>query len=490
MRLKYTARSHRYMLDGKPCKSPSAVAKVPDDTTALSNWKRRQTAIGLALSPHLLTSIAAAGADKNEIDALCEEAMAAAGANSGRDYGTAVHRITDAIDGGEFVLDTPEVLEIRRRWQQLLDDHDLEVVASEQVILHPELRIAGRFDRVVRHRASGDLLILDTKTGAEADKYLHSHAVQLALYARAPFRADGPTGDIDFEVTDFVPMWTVRTDIALVAHLPQTGDAAIVPVDIAAGWQCFEQVIRPTWDWRNRTDLRAIWPISRADVLRDRLNAIAAFAPERVEQIKQAWPVGVPPLKAGGHTDDQLDQIEELVELCEQKLMPFDPPPAEPQPSDRWLPNPKRPARIERTPDEGGDADTAAVDRLRQRYQALDDAGRAWIGHLVEQGTRAGRTFNLGSIKSRRSVAIVAGLVTLCEHGGDDEAYLVTRGLTALALDDEAALFQNIPAGEAVSALDAGQAELFEALCIDFAAGRFAAHLGDDGLLRLVEHAA
>jgi len=104
VKLKYSAKSHGYWLDGKRCKSPSAVAKVPDDSSALDFWRRRQTAIGLALQPHLLTAVAANAGDKKALDQLCEEAMAAAGANSGRDWGTSVHKLTDAIDGGDFVL--------------------------------------------------------------------------------------------------------------------------------------------------------------------------------------------------------------------------------------------------------------------------------------------------------------------------------------------------------------------------------------------------
>ncbi|NDA73029.1 MAG: hypothetical protein EBX69_06295 [Betaproteobacteria bacterium] len=256
VKLKYSAKAHGYWLDGKRCKTPSAIAKVPDDSSALDFWRRRQTAIGLALQPHLLTAIAANADDKKALDAICEEAMTAAGASSGRDYGTAVHKITDLLDGGVFVLETPEVAAIRETWRNLLDAHDLEIVASEQVIVHPDLMVAGRFDRIVRHRASGRLFILDTKTGKSAADFLQSHAVQLWLYASAPLCADGPSGDADFEVAEFVPMHAVSQSVALVAHLPMEGEASIIGVDIAAGRECFERVIRPTWAWRSRSDLR------------------------------------------------------------------------------------------------------------------------------------------------------------------------------------------------------------------------------------------
>ncbi|NDD86056.1 hypothetical protein EBZ38_17490, partial [bacterium] len=329
MKLKYSARAHGYWLNGKRCKSPSAIAKVPDDSSALDFWRRRQTAIGLALQPHLLTAVAANADDKTALDAICEEAMTAAGASSGRDYGTAVHKITDLLDGGVFVLETPEVAAIRETWRNLLDAHDLEIVASEQVIVHPDLMVAGRFDRVVRHRKTGECFILDTKTGKSAADFLQSHAVQLWLYASAPLCADGPSGDADFEVAEFVPMHAVSQSVALVAHLPMEGEASIIGIDIAAGRQCFEQVIRPTWAWRSRSDLRVDgWstPTSappapalsdRAANLVARLRTIAELSPDVAQRVREVWPSGCPKLSEGGHTAEQLAQIQQIVEQAE-----------------------------------------------------------------------------------------------------------------------------------------------------------------------------
>ena len=348
MKLKYSAKAHGYWLNGKRCKSPSSVAKVPDDSSALDFWRRRQTAIGLALQPHLLTSIAAAADDKRALDDICEEAMNAAGASSGRDYGTAVHKITDLLDGGDFVLETPEVIAIRKTWRTLLDSHDLEVVASEQVVVHPDLMIAGRFDRVVRHRASGRLFILDTKTGKSAADFLQAHAVQLWLYASAPLCADGPTGDTDFEVSAFVPMHAVDQSVALVAHLPMGGEASIIGIDIAAGGRCFTEVIQPTWAWRSRTDLRvdgwsvptftepasdvAFSPLNAALTanLIKRLRAVAVISSVAASQVRANWPAGVPKLSDGGHVEDDLKRIEALVQWAETQVSaPFADLPAE-----------------------------------------------------------------------------------------------------------------------------------------------------------------
>ena len=489
MKLKYSAKSHGYWLDGKRCKSPSAVAKVPDDSSALDYWRRRQTAIGLALQPHLLTAVAAAANDKQQLDQLCEQAMEAAGANSGRDYGTSVHKITDLLDGGDFVLETPEVAEIRRRWQTLLAEHQLEVVATEQVIVHPDLMIAGRFDRVVRHLPTGELLILDTKTGASADKFLHAHAVQLWLYASAPLRADGPAGDNDFEVHDFVPMWPVRQDIALVAHLPQDGDATIVPVNIDAGKQCFAKVIQPTWAWRNRSDLRADhWltkPMSaRVRNLLDRCKTIADLDPAAAQNLRRNWPTGVPKLTEGGHDDDDLDRIEWIVSAVEAEIgAPFQPVPQELQP--RPMPEPAAVvAKVAVDPDEGAEASTGAMLLLRERYDALDDAGRSWIGQLITEARDAGATFHPSERKTLRTLRIVGGLITLAAAEADNAD--AVRALVCTAIGDDVALQPTLPLGTVVAMMGHLEAATFAGLAEALAAGRLQFSF-DDGVMRVVD---
>jgi hypothetical protein len=490
VKLKYSAKAHGYWLNGKRCKSPSAIAKVPDDSSALDFWRRRQTAIGLALQPHLLTAIAASADDKQALDALCEEAMAAAGANSGRDYGTAVHKITDLLDGGIFVLETPEVLAIRDAWRTLLEAHDLEIVASEQIVVHPELMIAGRFDRVVRHRASGRLFILDTKTGKSAADFLQAHAVQLYLYASAPLCADGPTGDADFEVAEFVPMHAVDQSVALVAHLPMEGEPSIIGINIAAGRQCFEQVIRPTWAWRSRTDLRVDgWsaptvaaPSPRIANLLGRLRTIAAMSPEMAQSVRASWPAGVPKLSDGGHTDDDLDRIEWLVADAEDRISaPFADLPAEPAPL-RTVEVAEVRARI--VPDEGEPAGEGRMVQMRELHGALNDVQRAWIAALADQ-SRAVASFHLAERKTTRSTRIVRGLIVLASNECMDDD--LVRAAAAFALDSDEPLHPSLPTGAAIAALGFSSALTFLAACETFVAGGMAIDIDDTGVMRLID---
>lgn len=495
MKLKYSAKAHGYWLNGKRCKSPSAIAKVPDDSSALDFWRRRQTAIGLALQPHLLTAVAANADDKKALDAICEEAMTAAGASSGRDYGTAVHKITDLLDGGVFVLETPEVVAIRETWRTLLDSHDLEIVASEQVIVHPDLMVAGRFDRVVRHRATGRLYILDTKTGKSAADFLQSHAVQLWLYASAPLCADGPTGDADFEVAEFVPMHAVSQSVALVAHLPMEGEASIIGIDIAAGRQCFERVIQPTWAWRSRSDLRVdSWstPTSapaapalpdRAANLVDRLRTVAALSPDVAQRVREAWPAGCPKLSEGGHTAEQLDRIQQIVEQAETiTSAPFSDIPAEPAPL-RTVNVAEVRARV--VPDEGEPAgEGRMVQQLREMYAALTDVQRAWIAALADQ-SRAVATFHLSERKTQRSTRIVRGLIALAQNDCMDDD--LVRAAAAFALNSDEPLQASIPTGAAIATMSYPEAGTFLGACAAFVVWRMTLVFDDTGVMRLVD---
>jgi hypothetical protein len=232
---------------------------------------------------------------------------------------------------------------VRRRWTKLLADHDLEVVASEAVIVHDDLTIAGRFDQIVKHTPSGQLFVGDVKTGADADKYLHAHAVQLWLYASAPLMGVGPQGDQDFEITEFTDMLGVSQSLGFVFHLPQDGEASVIPVDLTAGRECFHDVIRPTWAWRARKDLRGEMPTKPqriepvddtprkapphdgaevpVDALRDRYKALDAASVSWIGEIQtQAQQAGVSFHLAGAYYARRARLLDGLLILAEHEV--------------------------------------------------------------------------------------------------------------------------------------------------------------------------
>jgi hypothetical protein len=296
--------------------------------------------------------------------------------------------------------------------------------------------------------------------------------------------ADGPSGDADFEVHDFVPMHRVDQSTALVAHLPQDGEASIVAVDIVAGRHCFEQVIRPTWAWRSRTDLRVDdWqtPPLAANLLA-RLRTIAELSPEVAQRVREAWPAGCPKLSEGGHTAEQLARIQQIVEQAETLTSaPFADLPAEPAPL-RAVNVAEVRARV--VPDEGEPASEDVMQEMRALYGALAEEQRAWIARLADQ-SRQVATFHLAERKTVRTTRIVRGLVALAANDCMDDD--LARAAAAFALDSDEPLQGSLPAGAAIAAMSHHEASAFVGACQAFVDGGMSIAFDDNGVMRLVD---
>jgi hypothetical protein len=267
------------------------------------------------------------------------------------------------------------------------------------------------------------MFVMDVKTGASAADFLQAHAVQLWLYASAPLMATGPQGDVDFEVTEFSPMLNVSQSVAFVAHIPQDGEPSIIPVDIAAGGQCFHEVIRPTWAWRARKDLRATWTPTPAPV-----------ADTRPDPHHNAKTLGGAVVVA---------------------------------------------ATV--VPDEGATVgkDDAKVTAVRDAYVALDVAAKSWVDNLRAEALGAGCDFHLAGNYTTRRLSIMAGLVALAGAGKDRDD--LVRAIVRFAVDDDVVEWLATPAGAAVGLCDHAQAALFEATALLAAQGLVVETLTLDG---------
>lgn len=264
MKLKYDDAKHAYYLDGVRCKSITTVAKIPDDTYALEQWRKRMVAIGMAMSPPLVERVAAHFDNRDQVDEAAEEAMMLAKAHEAAGRGTAAHRITERIDLDETVIDTPLARAVREAWISALEDAGLEIVPEyvERIVVYPDHRICGRFDRLARRWVDGRLVVLDLKTGANAVKYPHSIATQLAMYANAPLMA-GPLPAAGGTTQDFEPLPAeLDRERGVVVHMPAEDKAEVVEIDIAAGWSVVERSVFPVLEWRKRQNLtRQISPV-------------------------------------------------------------------------------------------------------------------------------------------------------------------------------------------------------------------------------------
>jgi PD-(D/E)XK nuclease superfamily len=356
MRIKFNADWHSYWLNGKRCLGATTVAGYPDNRRALEMWMKRMVLAGGARDPKLMERAAAYIDDKSKLNELAEQALELAKANEARDTGSAIHRLTELIDTGGQLVETELAIRVRHAWGEALDEAGLEIIPEyvERIVVYPDLYIAGTFDRLVRHKDTGQLVVLDLKTGAKAVEYPHPIAIQLAIYAHAPLLA-GPLLR-DGSTEQFDPMPDVDKTIGLVVHMPSDGLVELVEIDIAKGWQAFNEVCLPIIGWRDTTGLArrtisaATWnptprlvaedgtvetqapppvspvpsttltavqdgdPITPASARIQWVKAwIRAIAKNGgIDQLARRWPTGVATTKQGGWTDSDIDQIAAL----------------------------------------------------------------------------------------------------------------------------------------------------------------------------------
>lgn len=246
MKLKYVDSNHAYYLDGKRCKGVTSCAKIGTDTYSLEQWKLRQAIAGTKL----LTRAYYLGAETDE-PITVESALNAAGTHLAAEAGTAAHALSERSDRGEEIADEDEQRQADL-WKGALKAAGLQIVPDlmERVIVHPEQRICGRFDRLARRLSDGKLVIVDLKTGNSAVKYPHSVATQMAMYVNAPLMGTIWEGDSG-ETSEFEPLpGDLDKNTGYMIHLPDDGEVGVYGVNVLLGWKVCQQVIFPALRWQ------------------------------------------------------------------------------------------------------------------------------------------------------------------------------------------------------------------------------------------------
>jgi hypothetical protein len=235
-KLIYDDAAHAYYVDGKRWSGASNYGGQIENQSSLINWGKRQAARGVALDDQLRQEILLNLDDDAKLDRLAEKALTAAGANRSRDRGSEIHRITEQHDKGKLPVLTPDMQAIIATWEQVLEQHGIEVLTDhvERIVVHPEFRVCGTFDRIARYQ--GRLVVLDLKTGRPT-KYRHTMCVQLALLASAPWiTRDGIVHGEKVTFTEFDPMPEIDQEIGLIVSMPSDGsEPAVYELPLADG---------------------------------------------------------------------------------------------------------------------------------------------------------------------------------------------------------------------------------------------------------------
>lgn len=243
----------RYKILGAGYTRATTFAKLGSSTYALSEWNERMLIAGLAKRPDLLAMAHSLDVkrDKNTLNKIADDAQEYAGNKVAANIGTAYHSFTERLDAGLCTLDDVPA-QWRTRCKQYVDAlalHGLTTrpewmerttaVRADQV--SAPVGVAGTLDRIFQE-LDGTLVIGDLKTSSNIEYSWSEIAVQLALYAHGV----NTHGLFDWNTKAWermpAPGGLVRTDYAIVMHLPADGDGCVLyKVDLIKGWE-FAQV--------------------------------------------------------------------------------------------------------------------------------------------------------------------------------------------------------------------------------------------------------
>lgn len=236
----------RYLVHGTAHTRATTFAKAGSSTFSLNEWQQRMTIAGLVLRPDLMALAHGLDVkrDRQSLNSIASQAKEAAGQKVAANLGTAYHAFSERLDAGLITLaDVPE--QYRPRLAQFQDTvrgaglttrtewiERSTAVRADQV--SAAIPVAGTLDRIYQ-LPNGELVIGDLKTGADLSYGWGEIAVQLALYAHGV----NTFGLFDWRDKIWIPIATkVRTDFAIVVHLPAGGDGCTLhKVDLVKGWQ-------------------------------------------------------------------------------------------------------------------------------------------------------------------------------------------------------------------------------------------------------------
>jgi len=255
-------------------------AKSISDTFALSQWSQRMVAKGLVLRPDLqaLAYNLDVKANVSEMNAVCEDAKAAAGNKVAANLGTALHSFSENVDRGMPLESVPPDHRADiAAYVAAMSSAGVRVIPEmiERQTVVPAFEVAGTFDRLldIRHCASWFMQALnlsdardglrsevvgDVKSGQDLQYGWNEIAIQLLTYALGVRTA----GVWNRDTQSWEPPRPVRLDFAIVMHLPVgQGVCTLYKLDLTEAMQAME-LCREVRRWRKMRNLAT--PLERA----------------------------------------------------------------------------------------------------------------------------------------------------------------------------------------------------------------------------------
>lgn len=314
-------RWNRYMLPHPLTGEPqgwtraTTVTKTLEDGYHLGKWAERMVAYGIATNPHLAMQAAsyspndlADGNVKRDLNEIAERAKQAAGSEKSSRVGTGLHNFTDRIDRGEKVDYVPPPYDRDvAGYVNLMSRSGCRPVPQyiERIVVHDELGIAGKLDRLLSCVWSPETLkVGDLKSQQSLDFSAMSIPMQLAFYARAPW-----LWNVTEQRYENPPPRDLK--LAIVMHVPSGGSgvADLIFVDLEKGWELLllamqVRAARKTDGTLVKADLDVLARLvgeSQPSAL-----ALAASAVEKVDEVK------LEDVEPPEHTDAEMAIVEEI----------------------------------------------------------------------------------------------------------------------------------------------------------------------------------
>lgn len=312
----------RYLLTSGNMAKPSGhtrattFAKLGSSTYALGEWNERMLIVGLTQRRDLLAMAHGMDvkANRNELNSIADQAQEHAGNKVAANIGTAYHTFTERLDAGVTTLDqVPE--EWRARCGQYLEElaryglrtrpewiERTTAVRADQV--SAPVPVAGTLDRIFE-LPDGSLVIGDLKTSSNIEYSWVEIAVQLAIYAHGV----NTHGLFDWNTKTWQQLdRRVRTDIAIVMHLPADGDGcALYTVDLPKGWEYAQVSGLVQSRQKDKSIATPVHDVLR-EVPREQRPAVAP-APQTAATVTAVQPAAVPP-----HMRQAYDLVEQTTD--------------------------------------------------------------------------------------------------------------------------------------------------------------------------------
>lgn len=242
-----------------------------EDKSNLSDWKMRQTLVGAALKPSLLTAVGELDPEaedyKKRLTGLAEAALDASGANDRREKGTDLHALSEIVDEGKPLpegLGEADLMDMAA-YALTTQMAGFKMLYAEKFVVCPPLTVAGTPDRIVEYAGPGpdgtpieDTFIFDTKTSRSMEYGGLKFAAQLGIYSRAEFydwtkfpvnvhdktefaRWKKTAVDPEEAAAAYSPLPPVNQEWGIIINLPSgSGDASLWWVDLTLGWEMAE----------------------------------------------------------------------------------------------------------------------------------------------------------------------------------------------------------------------------------------------------------